>query len=554
MSLNLALGSATSSLRTIQSELALAANNIANADTQGYTVKSATKVNTTIGGGGIGTGVDITGILSKVDANLLRTIITATSANAETATTADFLDRLSDVLGQLSSEDTGGDTLATSLAALQSTLEELAATPESETLKTQAVLQLTDVAATLRDTSAQVQNLRADTDADIETAIASVNESLHAIDSLNDSIVQARARGQSTADLEDQRMVLMADLSEQINISYFTDEDGAMTIYTGGQPLLNSQVHELSYQAAGTVTSETVYPGGLDAITLNGTDITTSIKSGTLAALVELRDDTLPGVQDQLDAIATNLKDQLNTISNQGTPLPAPQTLTGTVEGVAGTDTLSATGTLRVAIAKSDGSAVSVTDIDLTTITSVDDLLGQLNAVSGVSASLDADGQLVIAATDSTTGIALSGGDVGGKTVSSYFGMNDLITGDGAENLFVRKDIAADPSLLTVGKVTDNGISLDAGALAQAMADAIDTDAAAALVADVGAQVKAAGSAAASKQTTLTALTDSFSSQYGVNIDEETARISELENAYSASAQVLATIQEMFQALLNAVS
>jgi flagellar hook-associated protein 1 FlgK len=86
------------------------------------------------------------------------------------------------------------------------------------------------------------------------------------------------------------------------------------------------------------------------------------------------------------------------------------------------------------------------------------------------------------------------------------------------------------------------------------MADVIDTDAAANLVADVGAQVKAADSAAASKQTTLTALTDSFSSQYGVNIDEETARISELENAYSASAQVLATIQEMFQALLNAVS
>ena len=50
MSLTLALGSATASLRTIQSELALAANNIANADTEGYSVKSATKVNTTTGG------------------------------------------------------------------------------------------------------------------------------------------------------------------------------------------------------------------------------------------------------------------------------------------------------------------------------------------------------------------------------------------------------------------------------------------------------------------------------------------------------------------------
>ncbi|WP_096704955.1 flagellar basal body rod C-terminal domain-containing protein [Magnetospirillum sp. 15-1] len=51
----------------------------------------------------------------------------------------------------------------------------------------------------------------------------------------------------------------------------------------------------------------------------------------------------------------------------------------------------------------------------------------------------------------------------------------------------------------------------------------------------------------------MTSLTDSFSSQYGVNIDEETARISELENAYAASAQVLSTVKDMFDSLLEAV-
>lgn len=554
MSLTLALSSTTSSLRTIQSELALASNNIANSDTEGYTVKSATKVNTVSGGSGIGTGVDITGIVSAVDANLLKSIVAATSSSAEATTTADYLQQLSDALGQLSSTDTGSDGLASSLSSLQSAFEELAATPESETLKTQAVLQLADVAATLRDTSAQVQELRANADTDIETAVTSINDSLNAIDSLNDAIVTAQARGQSTVDLEDQRMVLVADLAEQINISYYTDDSGAMTIYTGGQPLLNSQVHELSYQSTNTVTSETVYPGGFDAITLNGVDITTSIKSGNLAALVELRDETLPGVQDQLDTIANDLKDQLNDLSNDGTASPAPQTLTGSLAGLTSGDALSATGTLTVLVADSDGNEVSSTDIDMTTITSVDDLLTTLNAISGVSASLDADGQLVVETTDSTTGIALSGGDVGGDSVSSYFGLNDLMTGSGAENLYVRSDITSDPSLLAVGKVSDTGISLDGGSLAQAMADIIDTDQAAALVADVSTQLTTANAVDTAQSTTLTTLTDSFSSQYGVNIDEETARISELENAYAASAQVLTTIKEMFEALLNAVS
>lgn len=552
MSLTLALSSATSSLRTIQSELALASNNIANADTQGYTVKSATKVSTTTGGGGIGTGVDITGISSKVDASLLKTIVAATSDHAEADVTAAYLDLLGDIMGQLSSSEQG-DTVATGLADLRTSFEELAATPESETLKTQAVLQAADVAASLRDTSAQVQDLRARADADIETAVAEINDSLHAIDDLNDAIVQARARGQSTADLEDQRMVLVTRLAEQIDISYYTDDSGALSIYTGGQPLLNSTVHEIGYQAAATVTSQTVYPGGFDAITLNGTDITGSIRSGSLAALVELRDRTLVEVQDGLDAVADDLRDQLNALANQGSAMPAPSSLSGTLTGLTATDPLDASGTLSVSVVGSDGTAVSGGEIDLTAVTSVDELLTRLNAVPGIAASLDAQGRLVIAATDATTGIAVSGGDVGGQSLSAHFGLNDLFTGSGAEDLYVRADIAADPSLLAVASLTDDGLTLGAGALSQAMADAISAAKAEALVADVGAQSSAAASAASAKQTTLTALTDTFSSQYGVNIDEETARISELENAYSASAQVLATIQEMFDALLSAV-
>ena len=552
MSLSLALGSATSSLRSIQSELAIASNNIANADTDGYTVKSAVKVSTTVGGNGIGTGVTIQGVTSGVDANLLKTIVVATSESAEASTTSAFLDMLGEILGQLSSGGSG-DTLSSKLSELKASFEELAATPESETLKTQTVLQLADLTASLRDMSAQVQDLRAQADSGIETAVATVNSTLHAIDELNVSIVQSQARGESTADLEDQRMVLVTGLAAQMNVSYFTDSTGAMTIYTGGYPLLNSSVHELSYQAAGTVTSQTVYPGGFDAITLDGRDVTGTIKSGAIAALVETRDETLVDTQDSLDAIAQDLMDQLNGLANQGSALPPPQSLTGSATGFAGTDALSATGTLTVALAGSDGQTSTTTDIDMTTVTTIDDLLAQLNAISGISASLDTDGGLVVASTDSALGVVVSGGDVGGKTVSAAFGLNDILTGTGAENLYLQANLAADPSLLPLASLDGDSLGLGAGALAQDMADAISTTSAATLISDIGAKAEAASSRAASKETTLTTLTDSFSSRYGVNVDEETARISQLENAYSASAQVLSAVQEMFDALLSAV-
>ena len=52
---------------------------------------------------------------------------------------------------------------------------------------------------------------------------------------------------------------------------------------------------------------------------------------------------------------------------------------------------------------------------------------------------------------------------------------------------------------------------------------------------------------------TLTQISDTMSSLYGVNIDEETARASELEQLYSAAAQILTVLKQMYEDLLAAV-
>ena len=564
MSLNFALGSATSSLQAIQTRLGVAASNIANADTEGYTVKSATVASRVTGG--TGTGVTVTGIASAVNANLLRSIVSATSADGEASVAAQYLRLVGDMLGSLSSEDGSGDTLAAGLASLASSLEALATTPESDTLKSQVALALDDAATELRETSDGVQSLRQQADAAIETAVQEINQALVAIDDLNDSITRAQSAGQSTADLEDQRMNAVRDLAALMDVTYFTDSTGAMKVYTsGGQPLVTAQVHLLGHDAASTVTSQSAYPSGLDGIWVNGIDITGDIRSGQLAALVELRDTTLPAVQTDLDSIAAGLIDTMNGLANTGSAAPPPQSLTGAATGLAGTDALSATGTLRVVVTDADGLAVTVADIDLSTLTTVDDLVGALNAVPGLGASLDADGRLTLAATASGTGVAVSGGDIGGKTVSSAFGLNDVLTGKGAEDIAVASALLADPTRLPVAVVNsdaalaagDVAVSGGSGTLAQAMADAVADaglgDSAATLVADVGSLLNQAEATATGKETALTALTDAFASRYGVNIDEETARISELESAYSASAQVLAAVQEMFDTLLQAV-
>jgi flagellar hook-associated protein 1 FlgK len=56
------------------------------------------------------------------------------------------------------------------------------------------------------------------------------------------------------------------------------------------------------------------------------------------------------------------------------------------------------------------------------------------------------------------------------------------------------------------------------------------------------------------QQTVLTALQQRFNDQSGVNIDTEMSNLIALQNAYSANARVMSTVEQMMTALLQAVS
>lgn len=562
MTLSAALSSATSSLRAIQTQMAVASSNIANADDVNYAAKIA-KQQANVAGG-VGIGVDVVAIESKVDFNLVLGIVAATSADHAAQTTQDYIQTLSDSLGNLS--NTGaGNALATTLSSLTGHLDELATTPESTTLKNTVATEVSDAAASLRGTAEEVQALRADADSAIADAIPQINDALHQIDALNVAIVRAQAGGKPTADLEDQRNAALQTIAGFIDVKAFTESNGALNVYTGaGQVLVASQVHELSFTESNTVNESTFYPADLGGVMLDGDDISKSIRSGSVAALLTLRDSTLPAVQTQLDAVSNKLRDTLNTISNNGSASPPPHILSGT-ETFTAADGFSGSGTLRVAVTDPDGKIVSYSDFDLSTFATVGDVVTALNSVGDLAASLDANGHLVLEALTTENGVAVSGGTVDTENFSGFFGLNDVLTGDSAGQLIINPTLASDPKRLPVGTLNmaptlnsgDIGVSVGSGTLAQSMADAMRsskvTSDAGNLVSNVAGQLSTAKSRASSTETNLNTLVGTFSSKYGVNVDEETAHITELQNAYAASAQVMSAVKNMFESLLQAV-
>ena len=462
---------------------------------------------------------------------------------------ARYQEAVSDALGTTDSES----TLADLVTGMQTAFANLAVTPESDSLKYLAVEAAATLADSLSALSDEVQQQRTDADRQIETAVGELNAALEEIDRLNEEIVKAKALGQETEYLEDARRMALATVSEKLDVSYFTTGTGELHVYTqSGQPLVGSSAHTLSYDAAGAVSAAMTYPGGFDGILLDGDDVTALLSGGEIGALVEVRDEVLPAIQAELDALAVSVIETVNTVSNQGTANPAAKTLTGTAT-VDPADTLTATGTLRIALLDSDGTVDTLADLDLTTYATNQDLANAINAIAGISASFDAEGHLVITSDDASLGVALNEMDsaVGtdGVGASYFFGLNDVFTGSSAADISVSSMLTADSTLLAVAELSDDaalaagdsGVAPGDGSIAEEL-DAVlsgTTDIPAAgglsatkcslaeyassVIQDVATRASVAATEAATAELVAENLATSFLNESGVNIDEETA-------------------------------
>lgn len=573
MSLSVASTIALSALRASQVGISVTSSNIANADVDGYTVKTANQVSTVTASTGSGTAV--TSITGGVDKYVFASLISANADFGAASVTASYTDQLQALMGSTSGSDDGGTSVATLVTDLQTAINSLTSSPEDDTVQSEVIAAADSLASSLRETSASIQSLRSDADQQIADDVETVNDALQTIDDLNEAILAAEAKGVSTADLEDQRNAAIETISSLIDIKTTTSNGSIYISTTGGTALLTSTVHELRFSASATVNASSVLSG----ISVDGEDITQELTSGEIGGLLTLRDSTLVEAQDELDALATALVDTLNAVTADGSAVPAPESLTGTTK-VSSTDMLSASGSVRIAQVDVDGALVAYTDLDLSSYATVGDLVSALDAIDGIDVSLGSDGKLTITSTMTDTGVAIGALDSymtgDGSSFSSYFGFNSLLTGSSAASISLSSAIANDASTLAIGTlstpttvgatVLTSGSSTVADGLLAAMTETQSFEAvggigstavtlgdyAARVVSDYASRASKAEAAETSAEALTTSLSDTIASRSGVNIDEETSKLSDYQALYSAAAQIIQAANEMFEALLAA--
>ncbi len=326
MSLNLALTSAISGLSTAQAGLDVISNNIANVNTEGYTRKVFVPESLVLAGNGAG--VQIGDIINNVDQNLLKDTRNARSAVGLLATTSSYYKRIQDTFGTPQSSS----SISNQLNRLAQEFSTLTTSPETVSQQLAAVQAGRSVADGLANMSRMVQTLRQNADREIESAIAEINSYLQNISSLNDQISFGAATNRQVEDLEDKRDVALNKISDLLDVRYFKNANGSVTVFTtDGTTLVDSQPVKMSHVALTQVSPTSSYAGGdFNGIFAGVRDITTTIRAGKMKSLVDMRDSTLPDMQAQLDQLAKSLKEQVNAVHNRGSSFP---TMVNTIVG-----------------------------------------------------------------------------------------------------------------------------------------------------------------------------------------------------------------------------
>ncbi len=305
MSLSAASRSALSGLNMASLTTRLISDNIANALTPGYGVRSIG-----VSSDHNGSGVRILGITRTMDPVLLgnRRLADADLGAAKTA--SHFLARVEDLVGLPDSNS----SLSGRIAQFQTDLLEAASRPDSGIRLDQAVASAGDLVSAINAAAGNVQKLRNDAEKDIGSQVDRLNEVLGSIDELNVRISATVAAGSTAAPLLDQRQILVDELSEMIPVREIQRENGRIALYTtGGAILLDTQAVEIEFSQKNLLTEfMNIEDGSLSGLTVNGRDISTDadtgpLRGGSLYAAFEVRDVTAVEMQDRLDGLAQDL-------------------------------------------------------------------------------------------------------------------------------------------------------------------------------------------------------------------------------------------------------
>jgi len=549
------LGSALSGLMAFQRSLDTTSHNIANVNTDGYSrqhVEFSARPAEFTGAGYVGQGVNIATVSRSYDQFINNQLTSSTSAFAET-------DAYSTLAAQVDNISSNADTgLSPALKSFFNAVNAVANDPTSLPARQVMVSQVGDVTHQFNTLSSQFDDLRNQTNKQMQSTVDDINSFAASIASINNKIItnssQAFGEGEQLPnDLLDQRDALLNKIAEKVNVSTLTQQDGSISVFIGnGQSLvLGVSAAKLSLASSNTDPS-------YKNILMDGQDISKQISGGELSGVLKFRDEVLDPAQNQLGLVAAGFASQLNVAHTAGFDL----------NGDAGIDMFSfGSPALTVPVVAAPGSTGSITatyDPANTGNLNPSDYRLDYNGATYSLTRLSDNTLITLPGTFPGTPTNVAGVTIT-QAVPPTAGSSFLIrpTFDAAKKMTAS---ITDPAKIAAAGTTggagspipgDNTVALNLASLEKKSVllggKSTFNDAYGQLVSKVGALAHTAKINSSAQEVLLTQAKQTRENLAGVNLDEEAANLIKFQQSYQAAAKAISVANSLFDTLIGAI-
>ncbi len=564
MSLFTSLQLAKNSLLVAQLGLQVTGNNIANAHTPGYLRQELIQTpapTQRLGKLLIGLGVQVDRIQQAVDKFLEERLRGANSDLASSQVQEKTYLQLESLLGEL-----GEDDISTGLTEFFNSIRDVLHQPESVAVRNLVVLQGDALARQIQRLDQRVRQLRVGLNERVLGLADTINGLLRDIARLNVQIVAAEggeSRRSDAVGLRDRRQKLLGELSQIIDIKTAEQPSGSVTVFAGGDFL----VAEGQFRQ---VQADLDFDRGLSIAKIKLVDTQKEIESsaGELAGLITARDQVLGGFLDKLSSYAATLIFEFNKIHSSGQGLTGYDRLISEHAvsssqaplDEAGLPFRPVSGSFRLLVRDRRTGLVTSAEIavDLSGIetdTTLQSLAAALDAVDGVSATVDSSGRLVL--TSDAPNVEFSFADDTSGALAAL-GLNSFFSGSSATDIAVQSMLKSDPGKFAasrsgIAEDTDNALLLAAlldtplenqnnASLATLYRNLVDG------VAQESAIMR---SVAEGFRVFQKSLEGEQLATSGVSLDEEAVRMIAYQRVFQMSARFIVSISEILDTLVN---
>jgi flagellar hook-associated protein 1 FlgK len=437
----------------------------------------------------------------------------------------------------------------------------VAANPEDSTTRSTLLDAAQQLAQSLQDLRSGLLGVQSSVGQEISASITQVNQLTAELAQNNQLTAAASSNGTAPLSLEDQRDALMSQLARLTGAANTSPQQSTAIVQLSGATLVSGS-SSLALNAPTSPTGQVTAGTGNQAGPV-------SITGGSVGALLQLSQTTIPGYIQQLDSFASGLIGMVNELHAEGISRNGPSasvTATNSVSDAsavlaqAGLPVMPTQGQLTINVVNTaTGASTPVTISVNPSSESLNDLAAAINsAAAGNLTAGVSGGKLSISA---ASGYRFDFAADQGTNILATLGINPFFQGTNASDIQVADALLNDPAGIAAGRSADSGDGSNAAAissLASAASAALGGTSLAAYwqttVSGIGADAKSATEAQTTAQNMVDTVTQQEQAISGVSLDEEAANVLQYQQLFGDCARYLSTVGRLTQTLLQYLS